>query len=190
MRQAYTDLASGVRGDDEVDVFRAAVAAAVTAILRGSSTDAVRAASDALRQHGLNVDPAVIRRAVEAELRARAVEVGGWVADTMWEGVQVALGEGRLVHEGPRALAKRIEAEFGRNRVDALRIARTELNWSFNKSALKGMKAAGIKEREFSAFPDADDECAEHDGEVYPVGSEEAVPPLHPNCRCALLPVV
>jgi len=76
-------------------------------------------------------------------------------------------------------------------------IARTETIWAYNEAALNMFESAGVEgvalDVEWStAGYGVCEKCQELEGQVYSI--EEARkshhPPLHPNCRCALIPVV
>ena len=68
------------------------------------------------------------------------------------------------------------------------RIARTEPAIYVTQGHLNAYESYGIPYVRWYAASDAVDECAERDGEVYPIGEAEGLIPLHPNCRCAFAP--
>lgn len=86
----------------------------------------------------------------------------------------------------------------------AMMIARTETAKASSTGALEGYKASGVVEgkRWLTAEDDKVSEECEANGKSGPNGdgiladldgmfpSGDAAPPVHPNCRCALLPVV
>lgn len=86
------------------------------------------------------------------------------------------------------------------NRCDVLyyqaaRLVRTETNHVMNQGHLNGYKDAGIKEYKFLAFIDhrTSPQCKGLDGRT--INTEEAtigtnMPPLHPNCRSTIIPVI
>jgi len=69
-------------------------------------------------------------------------------------------------------------------------IARTETARAQNTGYVEGLKELGVNKVEFSAYPGCCDICDLMDGKEYPIGRADDVIPVHPNCRCALLPVV
>ena len=82
---------------------------------------------------------------------------------------------------------------FSEERADM--IARTETARADAQGNLAGYKASGqVESKEWLTAPDCCDECQEIDGEI--VGLDETFstgddgPPLHPNCRCSVLPVL
>lgn len=68
-------------------------------------------------------------------------------------------------------------------------IARTEMAYAFNIANLKYQMAAGYTKFKWSAVMDSRTctPCAERNGTVVDV-STMTVPPLHPRCRCILIP--
>jgi hypothetical protein len=77
----------------------------------------------------------------------------------------------------------------------ALTIAITESNRVYIGQRLSPRYQRWQAHRRWSGrHLDPCDECAENDGEVVPIGgtfpSGDDQPPVHPHCRCALLPVI
>lgn len=69
-------------------------------------------------------------------------------------------------------------------------IARTETARAQNIGYVEGLKEAGVEKTEFSAYTGCCEECDGMDGKEYDVDGAEDLIPVHPNCRCALLPVM
>lgn len=86
------------------------------------------------------------------------------------------------------------------NRCDVLyhqaaRLVRTETNYVMNQGHLNGYKDAGIKEYKFLAFIDhrTSPQCKGLDGQVIDANDATVgtnLPPLHPNCRSTIIPIV
>lgn len=102
---------------------------------------------------------------------------------------------------GVQKISQTIRAEmpqFTRNQAD--RIARTELLRASNLASLESWKESGVvNAKEWDARFDADAICKQYDGEVIRLDDEfykaksvfdNGNPPIHPNCRCVLLPVL
>lgn len=76
----------------------------------------------------------------------------------------------------------------------ALVIARTETARADVEGNMTGYRELGVAKKQWLTAPDCCDECHEIDGLV--VGIDEEFPggvggpPLHPNCRCDVLPVI
>lgn len=76
-----------------------------------------------------------------------------------------------------------------------MRIARTEANRMQNEAALEAYHTAGIKRYRFHASLDEKTclDCWKLDGMSFSVdaGLEgENLPPIHPNCRCYITPII
>lgn len=79
------------------------------------------------------------------------------------------------------------------------RITRTEVLRSANQSALDAFRQSGVVEGKQWVTAGASDECSDYEGQVetldgnfYGDTSEfaDGDPPLHPNCKCILIPIV
>lgn len=80
----------------------------------------------------------------------------------------------------------------------AMVIARTETNKAANQGALSGFRASGVVEGKLWVTAEDDrvsEECQENAdaGEIgldedFPSGDDS--PPVHPNCRCTIIPIV
>ena len=78
---------------------------------------------------------------------------------------------------------------------NSMRIVRTESCWVMNEATVKNYKDNGIKEYEFMAFLDSKTSkvCRKLDGKKFSIEQHQAgvnLPPLHPNCRSCIVPVV
>lgn len=71
-------------------------------------------------------------------------------------------------------------------------IAVTEMADAFSRSALDSMSSFGVGFKRWVVAPDCCDECLDIDDEVVAVDEQFSAgvmqPPLHPNCRCAIVP--
>lgn len=93
-----------------------------------------------------------------------------------------------------------IQAKFSTySKTQAQRITRTEVIRASNQGALDAYKASGVVEAKQWLTFGAVDECAQYDGQIesldtkfYKGGNEfqDGNPPLHPNCRCVVVPIV
>jgi SPP1 gp7 family putative phage head morphogenesis protein len=113
---------------------------------------------------------------MEAEIRAVLIE-----------GIKEGVGAEELA----RRVADRIDIASSR----AERIARTEIIGANAQGALDQYRRLGVRGVELQAeFATAGDDqvcvkCEELAGKVYTLDEAEGVIPVHPNCRCAWLPV-
>ena len=81
------------------------------------------------------------------------------------------------------------------SRASADRIVRTELTRIQNQATADTYRQAGIEKYQYLAIEDdrTSEACQELDGKIFRL--DEAVigenfPPIHPNCRCSIIPVV
>ncbi|WP_440952042.1 phage head morphogenesis protein [Methanococcoides sp. FTZ1] len=99
--------------------------------------------------------------------------------------------EGMLEGEHPRVIAKRITG-----RVDAIGIVRaqtmaqTEVITAFNRGAEIRYQQYGYTHWSWLAALDERtcDQCGPLDGKKFKFGGSQQIPPIHPNCRCTILP--
>lgn len=123
---------------------------------------------------------------------------GGNFSERLWKNSQIlasnlndiltrGLIQGMTVTEMAIQLNNRMNQGFN----VAHRLVRTETMHYLNSSALRAYRDAGIKEVQFWA---AEDErtckiCGAMHGNKYEV-DKAPTPPIHPNCRCTILPVI
>lgn len=104
----------------------------------------------------------------------------------------LGMAEGRHPSWMARRIAERVE-KIGITRARTL--ARTEVISAHAEATLATYREAGaVGVENLAEFRTAGDLrvcpiCAELNGRVYDLGSAEGVIPVHPNCRCAWLPV-
>jgi SPP1 gp7 family putative phage head morphogenesis protein len=132
------------------------------------------------------------------------------VRDTLTKGLAEGIN--------PKEMARRLTDEISKvQRKRAETMARTEVINSYSEATLDRYERAGVSGVSVSGeFETADDDrvcpiCLELEGETYPIqamreesfhfepgeddddhleGEYEVKPPVHPRCRCAILPVV
>lgn len=186
--------------------------------LSGDAEEVIAAVSvmgggEALKQIDLDGDEdvdALMRQRAEAWAKDRAAEMVGmkvvdgelvpnpeakwqitdgtreWLRST----TEQALDEGWSSQE----MAKAITENYAFSPERAEMIARTEIARADVAGSVEGWKASGlVSNKEWLAAPDCCDECQEMNGKTAPI--DEAFEdgkdvPLHPHCRCDVLPVV
>ncbi len=109
------------------------------------------------------------------------------VAKRLAADVRLTVAESLAAGMNPDKLRTTIMERYAASRVDAERIARTEAVRGYNAGAREALKSIGVANFVFEAFADADQECQERDGKSFSIASLEDQPPIHPNCRCALV---
>ena len=114
------------------------------------------------------------------------------ITDEMSKQIMAEITDGMLRGDSMDKVAKAIDDRIdsiGRARAETL--ARTETMKAFNEGSLTQYDKHGITEVEWLAAPGERtcDECMSLDGQRFPIDSKPDCP-LHPNCRCVLLPVI
>jgi SPP1 gp7 family putative phage head morphogenesis protein len=100
---------------------------------------------------------------------------------------------GRMIFQNanPEDIKRVLKQDYGLSYNAADRLIRTEASKLFNTAAVDSYRNAGITQIEYLAEDDACEElCQPNDGKIFDISNPSVVPPLHPNCRCTLLPVI
>lgn len=122
----------------------------------------------------------------------RAGIISETIARAGYDKIGTALADSIAAGLSPRNAAKVITEKIG-DPARALTIAITEQNRAMSVAALFTYQDAGIEQVEWNVVQPCD-LCAPNDGQVVNLGeafdSGDTEPPAHPNCRCALLPVI
>lgn len=100
------------------------------------------------------------------------------------------ISNGMLRGHGIPKMVKAMRAATNKSKMEATRIARTETLNAYNQGAINQYKKAGITHwRWLTAIDDRTcPECEPLDNLVFDMNAPR--PPKHPNCRCAVAPVV
>ena len=138
----------------------------------------------------------LITRKLRAPIADYMRETSALETETSIRQLNAIVKKGWAENKTVAEVAKMIARETDADDVRAELMARTLTIWSYNEGAQESYKDAGVTENEWLVTEDDAlcDECAELDGEKRPLGEDFGTgvthPPLHPNCRCALLPVL
>jgi SPP1 gp7 family putative phage head morphogenesis protein len=127
---------------------------------------------------------------------------GAMFSDRLWlnKGRMVAnlhktlnegIAQGKAIQRMASELAYRTEGSYA----NSVRVIRTESNYILNQSTATTYRDAGVKEYEFLAEIDdrTSEECSALDGDTFRLSERQAgtnYPPLHPNCRSTVIPVI
>jgi SPP1 gp7 family putative phage head morphogenesis protein len=129
--------------------------------------------------------------ALERLLNAGKARIRGLEKETYNE-IGSALGESIALGLSSRQAAKLIQ-DHVQSASRALTIAITETNRVASYAAMETYKEFGLEKHEWLPINPCD-VCALNDGAVVNIGSPfpsgVIQPPQHPNCRCALIPVI
>ena len=109
--------------------------------------------------------------------------------------IKSELNKGFIRGESLQDISKIISDKFDTSFSNAMRLVRTESCWVMNEATVNNYKENGIKEYEFMAFLDSktSKECRDLDGKKFSIEEYQAgvnLPPLHPNCRSCIVPIV
>lgn len=203
LEEAQSDLLLGV--EKGTPVKKAANTAWSNTYIRRAYKKGVGDAGARLRRGGATVANSWISGALDRPIHADRMgliftrtfsELEG-VTQAMDAEISRVLAKGLADGEGPQAIARsltdRVE-KIGRTR--ARLIARTETIATHATATLNSYREAQIEgvviESEFTTAGDdaVCPECEALEGRVYSMEEAEGVIPVHPNCRCAWLPVV
>ena len=114
------------------------------------------------------------------------------IAANGYDKIGTALADSIAAGFSPQRTAKVINEKIG-DPARALTIAVTEQNRAMSLASMENYDKYGVEKVEWSGANPCD-LCAPNEGQVVVTGqafnSGDTEPPVHPNCRCALLPVI
>jgi len=139
-------------------------------------------------EEGVFVKPRIVKDDIRSDLLEASSERIRGIKETTRNQIREVLSEGFEENIGWRGLMKQIEPIII-NPIRAEMIARTELSWSYNRSAKRIYTDAGFEKVEWFAVIDdrTCPTCMERHQKVYPIDDHPFIPG-HPRCRCTLLP--
>jgi len=192
---------------DEVDWDWSPLVKATQPILTGLAVGAGKEAAkdvglfDPKVTKALTVDATAYAQNRAAELVGRRINDDGELEDNPGWSIQSATRDmlRSVITQGAEeglsndALAKAIRDSDAFSNSRATTIARTESAKARTAGNIAGWKATGVVAGlQWVAAPDCCDECQELDGTIVAIGEgfPEGDPPLHPNCRCNVDPVL
>lgn len=116
--------------------------------------------------------------------------------DTLINLITNGLQDGKSVPEIRTSITETFDSL---SKTQAQRITRTEVIRASNQASLDAFEQSGIVEGKQWLTAGAVDECAQYEGQIVTLSDsfygsdnefQDGDPPLHPNCRCVLVPVV
>jgi SPP1 gp7 family putative phage head morphogenesis protein len=145
-------------------------------------------------------DPYIPSDALRKRIQSNVEKFTSSMIDTDQDYLTDLITEGIQAGDSVPQISSKIKNDFtDYSAMQSTRITRTEVLRSANQSALDAFKQSGVVEGKQWVTAGATDECAQYDGDVetldasfYSADSEflDGDPPLHPNCRCVLVPVL
>ena len=128
---------------------------------------------------------------------------GKMFSDRIWDNkdalvkhIHQNLTVGIIRGDSVQKMARQLKKDLNVLYYQAERLVRTETNYAMNQGHKKGYEDSGVVERyEFLAAIDSRTSklCKNQDGKVYKLKSAvvgKNYPPLHPNCRSTVIPVL
>lgn len=125
---------------------------------------------------------------------------GEMFSDRIWRNKEKLVGKlrseierGMILGDSIDKMARRIRRIFGSSAYESKRLMRTEMARCMSMAQDKIYRESGVvKQILFDATLDQKTSyiCQEHDGHLYDIESDYPKPPLHPNCRSCIVPVV
>lgn len=115
--------------------------------------------------------------------------------DDLAKEVKKILLEGELKGAGVDKMSAELQRRFEVGAYQARRLIRTECNYVQNQATLQAFRETDVERYEYAAFLDerTSDICEDLNGEIFYVKDAKVgvnYPPMHPNCRSGVLPVV
>lgn len=134
-----------------------------------------------------------VRAATNAPIEGKTFSSRIWdntnaLANRIKTDVEKAMLQGQSLEK----LARQIKADFGSTAYQAQRVISTETAKAVTAAQDEIYRSSGVVQQvmwDATLEENTCDECAENDGEYYPIDDHPDLP-AHPNCRCALIPVV
>nr|DAR74119.1 MAG TPA: minor capsid protein [Caudoviricetes sp.] len=128
---------------------------------------------------------------------------GKMFSDRIWDNkdalvkyIQQDLTVGIIRGDSIQKMARQLKKDLKVLYYQAERLVRTETNYAMNQAHLKGYKDSGVVEKyEFLAAHDKRTSklCRDLDGQMFELSKAvvgENYPPMHPNCRSTVVPVL
>jgi hypothetical protein len=130
---------------------------------------------------------------MQTYLENRSTEVAGLINDTTKEDVRNVISEMASTDASVDEIANVVKGYFSDNAdMRSMRFARTEMIGAANYAAEQAAFQTGLElEKSIDCASDADSDCTDLANESVPLGDTFSngleAPPIHPNCRCALV---
>lgn len=170
-----------------------------------SYNSAIRQSAARMRSQGAKVSDDFITSAFNRPIHAdtagiiytRAFTDLEGITKTMDQQISRILARGVIDGIGARELAKKLNDRVSKIGITRSRmLARTEVVAAHAEATLNMYQEAGLQgvtvQAEFTTAGDDSvcPECEALQGKIYTIAESRGVIPVHPNCRCAFLPVL
>lgn len=149
--------------------------------------------TQALKSFSL-LKPEFVKAAVMAPIEGKTFSSRIWdnvddLAVRVKRDVERALIQGQSVEK----LARKIKSDFGSTAYQAKRVINTETAKAVSSAQAEIYRSSGVVKRvmwDATLDNDTANEDRKLDGKTWEIDEDHPIPPLHPNCRCCLIPVV
>lgn len=140
-------------------------------------------------------DPIIFTEAdwrVLDSLEVRNLSALKGITEAMNKDIVRELSDGINAGEGMPELSERLQEVVGIGKTRANTMARTETINAAVDGARVRYEQLGVTEFEYIAASDSRTcvECSSRDGKIFKLTDNANLPPIHPNCRCAIAPIV
>lgn len=187
------------------DVTRAGSAAWTNKYVQSAYQRGIAQAGQRLRKGGVEVEESWIRGAFNRPIHADRLgliytrvyrELRG-IGRAMDQAISRSLATSLAEGVGAREIARRLAQDVNRVGITRARVlARTETIAAHAEATINSYSEAGVEgvevESEFTTSRDSRvcPECERLEGRTYTLDEARGIIPVHPNCRCAWIPVV
>lgn len=160
---------------------------------------AIVSGQDAMRLTG-SVDPYIASEKLRAKIQSNVEKFTTSMLSTDQEFLTNLITEGIQNGESVQQIRSAVTDNFSQySTMQANRITRTEVLRASVQSSKDAFEQSGLVDGVQWLTAGADDECADYEGQIESLDGNfydntdefaDGDPPLHPNCRCILLPVL
>lgn len=175
---------------DEVEELEDSVAELLTAMHADGSKQAFAQVSGKFSEDQLDL----VNDWAVSWANAHAAVLVKRVSDSTREMLRADVAQAMEEGMSNNKLADLIEANYGFSEARSMTIARTETAYADIEGNMQAYKHIGVDSKQWITGAECCDECKELDGKIVQLAEEfdggVSAPPLHPNCRCDVLPIL
>ncbi len=180
--------------DDNEDEFQSQAQLDFTPLLDNL---AVIAGQDAYKLVGIT-DPYLESNTLKALISTNVTKFTSSMLDTDRQHIVDLITNGIESGESVLDIRNALVEDLDFTKMQSTRITRTEVSRASIQSAKDAWQQSGVVDGMQWITAGADDECADYEGQIEPLDGSfydsssfaDGDPPLHPNCRCSLIPIV
>ncbi|MDT2830031.1 minor capsid protein [Vagococcus carniphilus] len=164
-------------------------------IMQQALSDEIK--QEILRQAGIlnlsvsDIDSAMKRFLETSHRGAKFADFWGKDIANLYNELDTTIKNALMNGENPKKLIGKVKRMFDVTKYQAKRLLLTETTFSQTRVQLAAFKAAGFTHFRLVVESGACDTCSAYRGKSYSIDewmNLGALPPIHPNCRCTLIP--